>query len=214
MNLGEKLLRFLGFFIAIIVYQATIIIMAKKRGDKSLATLQRATFNPLPHIDILGTVILPFISILMNFIIVFGWAKPHQIETRYFKKPRTDLNYVYAVPLLALFCISFACILLYAIFQYIPFPSSIDIEVFLHLFVIVGMSNMFIAGLFLLPFPGTSGWFLLLNNIPYKYAQQIREKTLAITIVFLLLLVFNVLNFYFEFYLSLFQGLIILLSGL
>jgi Zn-dependent protease len=214
MNLGESLLRFLGFFIAIIVYQATIIIVAKKRGDKSLGTLQRATLNPLPHIDILGTIILPFVSILLNFIIVFGWAKPHQIETRYFKKPRTDLNYVYSIPLLALFCISFACIILYVLFQRIPFPMSMDIDVFLHLFAIVGMSNMFIAGLFLLPFPGTSGWNLLLNNIPYQYAQKIQSQTLAITIVFLLLIVLNVLNSYFQFYIFLFQALITLLSGL
>jgi len=49
----------------------------------------RITLNPIPHIDPLGTIILPLISLFFGGII-FGWAKPTPVDSRYFRKPRRD----------------------------------------------------------------------------------------------------------------------------
>ena len=71
-SIAIALLKYLGFLIAITMYQAGIAIMAKRKGDNSFQTTQLATFNPIPHIEIVGTILFPFISILANFPFVLA----------------------------------------------------------------------------------------------------------------------------------------------
>ncbi len=50
--------------------------MADRLGDSTAKDAGRLTLNPIPHIDLFGSILLPFILILSNVGFVFGWAKP------------------------------------------------------------------------------------------------------------------------------------------
>ncbi len=50
--------------------------MADRLGDPTAKNAGRLTLNPIPHIDLYGSIILPLILIVFNFGIIFGWAKP------------------------------------------------------------------------------------------------------------------------------------------
>ncbi len=71
-----------GIFVVIIIIFSAIIhevmhgVAAEYLGDKTARYAGRLTLNPIPHIDPLGSVILPLIFTLSNSPIFFGWAKP------------------------------------------------------------------------------------------------------------------------------------------
>ncbi|HLP01434.1 MAG TPA: site-2 protease family protein [Opitutaceae bacterium] len=64
---------------------------AWKLGDDTAHAQGRVTLNPLPHIDLLGTIIFPLLCIfLLNGSFLFGWAKPVPVNIARFKNPRSD----------------------------------------------------------------------------------------------------------------------------
>lgn len=63
--------------------------VASKLGDKTALMLGRITLNPIKHIDLIGTIVVPLICLVAgNF--VFGWAKPVPVDWRNLRNPRRD----------------------------------------------------------------------------------------------------------------------------
>ncbi len=64
---------------------------AWKLGDDTAHAQGRVTLNPLPHIDLLGTIIFPVLCIfLLDGRFLFGWARPVPVNVNRFKHPRSD----------------------------------------------------------------------------------------------------------------------------
>ena len=75
---------------AITLHEAAHGWAAKKLGDDTAWILGRVTANPVPHIDPVGTVLVPGALVLMSALtggagFVFGWAKPVPINPRNFR---------------------------------------------------------------------------------------------------------------------------------
>src|SRR5262249_23262211 len=64
-----------------------------KLGDPTAKILGRLTLNPLKHIDVLGTIIVPALTVWLGGFI-FGWAKPVPITWRNLKHARRDIALV------------------------------------------------------------------------------------------------------------------------
>ena len=79
---------------AITVHEVAHGWVAKKYGDNTASALGRLTLNPIKHIDILGTIILPGLLLLTGTGFIFGWAKPVPVDARNFKKPLRDMAIV------------------------------------------------------------------------------------------------------------------------
>jgi Zn-dependent protease len=79
---------------AITVHEVAHGWMAKKYGDNTAFAQGRLTLNPIHHIDLLGTIILPGLLLLSGTGFIFGWAKPVPVNGRYFKNPRRDMAMV------------------------------------------------------------------------------------------------------------------------
>lgn len=73
-----------AFLFAISVHESAHAWMAAKRGDPTAAMLGRVTLNPIKHIDIIGTIVLPIIALVSGFPMI-GWAKPTPVNPRNFK---------------------------------------------------------------------------------------------------------------------------------
>lgn len=67
--------------------------MAEKRGDDTARLMGRLTFNPIPHIDLFGTILLPGLALLIGAP-VFGWAKPVPINPYRLNDPVRDMVWV------------------------------------------------------------------------------------------------------------------------
>src|SRR4030042_4811146 len=76
-----------GFLLAITVHEFTHGYIAYKLGDPTAKLAGRLTFNPISHLDPIGTIILVVTQMI-------GWAKPVPVNLRYFKKPRIDMLWV------------------------------------------------------------------------------------------------------------------------
>lgn len=63
--------------------------VANLLGDRTAYMMGRLTLNPIKHIDMVGTVIVPVMCLLLGGF-VFGWAKPVPVSWRNLKKPRRD----------------------------------------------------------------------------------------------------------------------------
>src|SRR5471032_3363846 len=80
---------------AITLHEAAHGYVAKYFGDMTAYAAGRVSLNPLRHIDIDGTLIVPLISLLVADI-MFGWAKPVPVNFSNLRRPKQDMLWVAA----------------------------------------------------------------------------------------------------------------------
>ena len=102
-DLNDLLLRLAysapGFLLAVIVHEYSHGLMAKRFGDTTAERAGRLTFNPVSHVDPMGTVVFPAICLMLGGA-VFGWARPVPIVPRNFKNVKKGIFWVsFAGPL-------------------------------------------------------------------------------------------------------------------
>ena len=77
------------FLFAISVHESSHAWMANRLGDPTARMLGRISLNPIRHIDIVGTILLPALAVISH-VPLLGWAKPTPVDTRNFKNPVLD----------------------------------------------------------------------------------------------------------------------------
>jgi Zn-dependent protease len=85
----DMLFQLIVFLFAISIHESAHAWMANRCGDPTARMLGRITLNPIKHIDLFGTIILPAVAMLSH-IPVLGWAKPTPVNPRNFKNPMRD----------------------------------------------------------------------------------------------------------------------------
>jgi len=81
--------QLIAFLFAISVHESAHAWMANLRGDPTARMLGRISLNPIKHIDLFGTQLLPAVAMLTH-LPVLGWAKPTPVDPRNFKNPVLD----------------------------------------------------------------------------------------------------------------------------
>ena len=77
--------------VAIVLHECAHGVAALWSGDGTAARLGRIRLNPLAHVDLFGSIILPAILLMTPGGVVFGWAKPVPVDRRQFRRPRHGL---------------------------------------------------------------------------------------------------------------------------
>lgn len=172
-------LSLIAIFIAIVLHEVAHGYMALRLGDPTARNLGRLTFNPLAHIDPIGTILVPVLLAVIGAPL-FGWAKPVPINPRNFRNPFRGMLFVaLAGPgtnialalaaaivgrlLLLMVPSSFYEALIYA--ETLSFGTNLLTSLFtlLGYFVIF---NLFLAGLNLIPIPPLDGSRVLTYFLP------------------------------------------------
>lgn len=78
---------------AVTLHEAAHGWIASQLGDQTASIQGRVSLNPLRHIDLFGTVILPLMMLALGGFI-FGWAKPVPIAWQHLRNPRRDMALV------------------------------------------------------------------------------------------------------------------------
>lgn len=81
---------------AITVHEVAHGWVAARLGDKTAKILGRLTLNPIKHIDLVGTILVPGLLIITQAGFVFGWAKPVPVNYFNLNNPRRDMAFVAA----------------------------------------------------------------------------------------------------------------------
>lgn len=78
---------------AITVHEVAHGWVALQFGDRTAQMLGRLTLNPIKHIDLIGTIVVPLVLLTLGGF-VFGWAKPVPVTTNNLRNPKTDMAWV------------------------------------------------------------------------------------------------------------------------
>ncbi len=161
-----------AFILALVVHEYAHAWMAKRHGDTSSEWAGRLTFNPAAHIDPLGTIVFPMISVVLGSSIFFGWAKPVPIDPRQFKNYRKGLFWVaFAGPISNIILGFLAAFALVATAAYVPQTFSFFTPMLEMLKALLQIS--FALAIFnLIPLPPLDGSNMLLATLSYEATQK------------------------------------------
>lgn len=179
---------------AITVHEVAHGWVAKKYGDNTASMLGRLTLNPIKHVDLVGTIILPTLLLITGTGFIFGWAKPVPVDPRHFKKPRQDM----AIVALAgpasnlLMAIGWALVARLGVM----FGSGNEsIAMPLIYSGVAGISiNLILMLLNMLPIPPLDGSRILSGMLPSYLAWQFNKLERFGFIILMAMLYFNVLS--------------------
>jgi Zn-dependent protease len=83
--------------LAITLHEAAHGFVAKHFGDTTAYILGRVTLNPVKHIDVMGTIVIPIVLLIATQgRFLFGWAKPVPVNFNNLRHPKRDMLWVAA----------------------------------------------------------------------------------------------------------------------
>lgn len=161
---------------SIVIHEVSHGWTAYKLGDNTAKNMGRLTLNPLVHVDILGTVILPFIMIILGGP-VFGWAKPVPFNPYNFH-PRVDrrngTTWVAASGPASNFILAFISSFVLVITQ--RFLSGLPTLLYMSIFQLAQaliFINLILGFFNLIPLPPLDGSKILMRFLPPSMEQQL-----------------------------------------
>jgi len=199
---------------AITVHEVAHGWMAKKYGDNTASALGRLTLNPIKHIDLLGTIILPGLLLITGTGFIFGWAKPVPVDPRHFKNPRRDMAIVALAGPVANLLMAVGWALIARVGVAIGMQME-SVSLPLIYSGIAGISiNLVLALVNLLPIPPLDGSRILTGVLPHYWAWQYNRLERFGFIILLVLLYTNVLSVILAYPMFIVQQMFFSIAGL
>ncbi len=180
----EQLPQLVILLFSIVFHEVAHGRIALWRGDTTARDAGRLTLNPLPHIDLFGTILLPLFLMVTHSRVLFGWAKPVPVNPARFREIKKDMAFVGASgPASNLLLAVMAGVL----FRVLAGPLGGSHVLVRTLFYAVYI-NLVLAFFNLIPIPPLDGSRILMGLLPddaaYRYS---RVERFGFLIIFALL---------------------------
>ncbi len=170
-----------AFIFSVIVHENAHGLAAERFGDPTARDLGRITMNPIPHIDPIGSILLPLAAFLSG-IPFLGWAKPVPVNGANLRNPVVHGAYVAAAGPISNFLLAFAAAALWIIvglvFKHVPGlieSGERSLYFFNTLCSSLIMVNCVLAMFNLLPIPPLDGHWILMRYLPPGPREALRS---------------------------------------
>ena len=191
MQLDQETLIWFGTLVAaVILHEVSHGVVARWFGDRTAADAGRLTLNPVPHIDPLGSIVLPMLGAIFAQPVV-AWAKPVPVNPSQMRHPRRAMFVVsLAGPVTNLLLMLVSALAARALFD----PTSVrpgfglsGLPLAIQILYVFALVNLFLAIFNLLPIPPLDGSAIFELFMPREWLPRwYRFRPYGLLVIFAL----------------------------
>lgn len=180
-----EIFYFIVLIISIMVHEVAHGIVAEREGDPTARLLGRITLNPLKHIDILGSIVLPVLLLLSGTGMMVGWAKPVPYDPSRLHRGKKSLALVASAGILAnlIIAIFFGLLIRLSIITHITSVSFLSIA---SIIVLVNIVLAMFNAVPLAPLDGFNILDALLRGRAHRVFVAIERFSLPLLLIFVI----------------------------
>lgn len=197
--IGQIIIWALPVLVAVVFHEVAHGWVANRLGDPTAARLGRLTLNPLAHVDLFGTILVPLMLIVASSPFVFGWAKPVPVNYNNLRNPKRDMMWVAAAGPATNLILAAGCAAVWRLLAPMTGtqsdPGAIDFVTPVVLMAQAGiLINVTLAVFNLLPLPPLDGGRVLAGLLPDSLSSQVAKIEPFGFIILIVLLMTRVLD--------------------
>ncbi len=168
---------------SVVVHELSHGLMALRLGDTTARDMGRLTLNPIPHIDMIGSIIVPLFSLLVSGRVFIAWAKPVPVNPLNFSNYRRDDILVSVVGPVSNLLMSLICaVMVIIIARLAPLVETFGVPMLdngigflLKMFYGGIVLNVVLAVFNLIPVPPLDGSHVVASILPDEMSHQYRS---------------------------------------
>lgn len=168
---------------SIIIHEIAHGWMALKLGDPTARDMGRLTLNPIPHIDPIGSILVPLISFVAAGTVFIAWAKPVPVNPANFRNIRRDDILVSVIGPVSNLVVALFCVIMFIVTQRVMGPTDLisagfgqdAASYFANMFYVGIPLNIFLAVFNLIPVPPLDGSHVVASLLPPNVANRYRQ---------------------------------------
>src|ERR1035437_9444486 len=168
---------------SIVIHEVSHGFMAEYFGDDTARNAGRLTLNPIPHLDMFGSILLPLILVLSHSPFLFGWAKPVPYNPNNLSNKKWGTIAVAGAGILANFCIA----IIFGIVS--RFTSRLSLpDGFYFITSIIVIINLALGIFNLVPIPPLDGSKIIFSFLPesaFSFMINYERYSLIILLIFI-----------------------------
>jgi Zn-dependent protease len=168
---------------SIVIHEVSHGFMAEHFGDNTARNAGRLTMNPLKHLDLFGSILLPAVLILSKAGFIFGWAKPVPYNPNNLSNRKWGTVWVAAAGILANFFIAIVFGLIIRLASGFTLPSG-----FYFITSAIVIVNLALGIFNLVPIPPLDGSKILFSFLPeraFSFILAYEQYSLILLLVFI-----------------------------